>query len=173
MKLETEFSPAMQSRSKAKNYGLNRLQALRRVLVSVKRLIYVRGFGMDIHPTAEFSLSARLDRTFPKGVHIGAYSYVAFDAVILTHDRTRGLYLHTRVDRNCFIGARSLVLPGLTIGAGSIVAAGAVVTKSVPPKCIVAGNPARIMAEDIQTDQFGRFLQADDTESALVAAGQV
>jgi maltose O-acetyltransferase len=42
-----------------------------------------------------------------------------------------------------FIGPRSIILPGVTIGKGAIVAAGAVVTKDVAPGCIVAGIPAR------------------------------
>ena len=41
------------------------------------------------------------------------------------------------------------ILKGVTIGDGAIVAAGAVVTKDVPPKCIVAGVPARIIRENI------------------------
>ena len=39
------------------------------------------------------------------------------------------------------------LLAGITIGAGAIVGAGSVVTKDVPPKTIVAGNPARVMRE--------------------------
>lgn len=42
-----------------------------------------------------------------------------------------------------WIGYRALILPGITIGEGAVVAAGAVVTKDVPPFTIVAGNPAR------------------------------
>jgi len=45
----------------------------------------------------------------------------------------------------CWIGARALILPGLTIGAGSIIGAGSVVTKDVAPNAIVAGNPASVM----------------------------
>jgi acetyltransferase-like isoleucine patch superfamily enzyme len=44
-----------------------------------------------------------------------------------------------------WIGARAIILKGCTIGARSIIAAAAVVTKDVPPDCIVAGNPARIV----------------------------
>lgn len=47
----------------------------------------------------------------------------------------------------CWLGARSVVLPGITIGAGSIVAAGAVVTRDVPPDTVVAGVPARPIKE--------------------------
>ena len=47
---------------------------------------------------------------------------------------------------NVWIGRRAIVFPGITIGAGSIVAAGAVVTSDVPPNTVVAGNPARRVA---------------------------
>ncbi len=46
-----------------------------------------------------------------------------------------------------FIGPRSIVLPGVTIGKGAIVAAAAVVTKDVPPYAIVGGVPAKIIGE--------------------------
>jgi acetyltransferase-like isoleucine patch superfamily enzyme len=156
---------------KARRRGLNRLKGLRSVLVGLRRIICTKLWGMDIHPTAQFSLSVKFDRTFPIGVHIGAYSYVAFDARILTHDMTRGLYLHTRVGANCFIGGRSMILPGVEIGDGSIVGAGSVVTKSVPAGSLVAGNPAKILREGIEVGKFGRFVDADQTESELARAG--
>lgn len=55
---------------------------------------------------------------------------------------------------------------------GSGVAAGAVVTRSVPARSLVAGNPARIIRENIETGPFGRFLTADAKEAALAEAGQ-
>jgi acetyltransferase-like isoleucine patch superfamily enzyme len=125
--------------------------------------------GMDIDPTVEMSLSAKPDFTFPKGVHIGAYTYVAFNARILTHDRTRGLYLHTRIGRNCFIGGESIVLPGTTIGDNCVIGAGSVVTKDVPPRTIVAGNPAKVIRRDIAVGAYGRFLEADETERRIRA----
>lgn len=45
----------------------------------------------------------------------------------------------------CYIGTNSLIMPGVKIGNGSMVAAGSVVTKSVPPNMVVGGNPARIL----------------------------
>lgn len=44
-----------------------------------------------------------------------------------------------------YIGNNSLIMPGVTIGENSIVAAGSIVTKSVPPNTVVAGNPAKIV----------------------------
>lgn len=51
----------------------------------------------------------------------------------------------TTVKRGASIGSSSTLLCGVTIGEGAIVGAGSVVTKDVPPYCIVAGNPARIL----------------------------
>lgn len=45
-----------------------------------------------------------------------------------------------------YIGSGAHILPGVTVGEGALVAAGSVVTKSVPPHTIVAGNPARVIS---------------------------
>ena len=158
--------------AKARRRGLNRFAWLRGLLVAMRRTWLVSIYGMDIHPTAQLSLKARLDRTFPIGVHIGADSYVALEAMVLTHDRTRGLYLHTKVGQRCFIGARSILLPGVQVGDGSIVAAGAVVTRDVAPGSVVAGNPARVIREGIHAGLYGRLPDADLREAELALAGQ-
>lgn len=139
--------------------------------MGLRRIWLTKLWGMDIDPTATFSLTAKFDRTFPIGIHIGPRTYVAFEARIMTHDMTRGLYLHTRIGANCFIGGRSLILPGVEIGDGSVVGAGSVVTRSVPAGSLVAGNPARILREGIVVGPFGRFDTADRNESALAEAG--
>jgi acetyltransferase-like isoleucine patch superfamily enzyme len=63
------------------------------------------------------------------------------------HDRTSGAVRTAPVtlENDVWIGANAVVLKGVTIGAASIVAAGSVVTKSVPPGVVVAGNPARVV----------------------------
>lgn len=157
------------SLAKMPRQGLNRLSLLRNALVWMRLKWLVNVFGMDIHPSAQLSMSARLDRTYPKGVHIGAQSYVAFEAAILSHDRTRGLYLDTRIGRDCFIGARSLILPGVTIGDGAIVGAGSVVTRDVPARSIVAGNPAKVVKRAIDAGAFGRLSSADQMEHMLAS----
>ena len=60
----------------------------------------------------------------------------------------------TVVRRMASIGANATILPALEIGAGAIVGAGAVVTRTVPPNAIVVGNPARIMGY-VETENLG------------------
>lgn len=141
--------------------SLNKLRPLRKLLVGARRIVLRKLWGMDIDPTAEMSLSAKFDRTNPKGVHVGAYSYVAFNARILTHDMTRNTHRDTRIGRNCFIGGNALIMPGVEIGDSCIVAAGSVVTKSVPEGCIVGGNPARILRRGMTLMTYGRIPPED------------
>jgi hypothetical protein len=110
----------------SKELSLNKLRWPRREIVRAKRLYYMRVGGMDIDPTATFSLSATFDKTNPRGLHIGA---------------------------------RSIFLPGLTVGDESIVAAGSVVTKDVPPHSIAAGNPEQIIRRNARIGPFGQTVK--------------
>lgn len=56
---------------------------------------------------------------------------------------------NVRLGRGAVVAAGAIVLPGLEIGGNAVVAAGAVVTAAVPPHCMVAGNPARVMKSGI------------------------
>ncbi|MGI8654661.1 MAG: acyltransferase [Pyrinomonadaceae bacterium] len=106
-------------------------------------------------------------------IEIGNDVLVGFDALLMDHDShslrfairrndVRGIIEGTKdwtdvrmapivIHDKAWIGARAIILRGVTIGEGSIVAAGSVVTKSIPAWSIAAGNPARIvraMTED-------------------------
>ncbi|NPA74675.1 MAG: N-acetyltransferase [Euryarchaeota archaeon] len=70
--------------------------------------------------------------------------------VTFTNDnnpRVRGEWklLKTTVKRGASIGAGAVILPGVTIGEYALVGAGSVVTKDVPPRAVVVGNPARVL----------------------------
>lgn len=70
---------------------------------------------------------------------------------ILAHDASTWWFIehskikNVRIGNRVFIGAGSIVMPGVTIGNDVIVGAGSVVTKSIPDNCLYAGNPAKFM----------------------------
>lgn len=107
-------------------------------------------YKMDIGKDVLISWNAHLDKSInPKGIHIGDGTAVANGAMILSHDACRRLKADTYIGKNCLIGARSIILPGVRIGDSSIVAAGGVISKDVPPNSVVAGNPGRIVKTDV------------------------
>jgi len=61
-------------------------------------------------------------------------------------------YPQTTLRRGCSIGANATLLPGIEIGVGAMIGAGAVVTRDVPPNAIVVGNPGRIVGYVNDTD---------------------
>jgi serine acetyltransferase len=71
------------------------------------------------------------------------------------------------IEEDAVLGPGVIVLPNVTIGRGAIVAAGSVVTKSVPPKTMVQGNPARPIAIvevplglDVSVKEFAKGLRS-------------
>src|SRR6266513_2103257 len=129
--------------------------SLREAVLEVRRQYFVRVWKMDIGVGTAISTSAKLDLTNPQGIHIGMYSVITFGAAILTHDYVNDLNRDVRIGDNCFIGAHSIILPGVTIGDGCIVAAGSVVARNVPAGSLVAGNPARVVEHNVQTTHYG------------------
>lgn len=90
-------------------------------------------------------------------IEIGNNVTFAPQVYLLAHDASTKRYLDytkiakIRIGDRAFIGARSIIMPGVTIGVNAIVAAGSVVTKSVPDGCVVGGNPARVLTN---TDEY-------------------
>ncbi len=117
---------------------------IRNLIVKCRKIWLKKIYGMNIDESSVISFSAFLDKTNPKGINIGSHSYVSNSAMILTHDYINQKHKSTYIGNNCFIGSNAMILPGVTVGDGSIVAAGAIVVKDVPSRCLVAGNPAKI-----------------------------
>jgi acetyltransferase-like isoleucine patch superfamily enzyme len=86
-------------------------------------------------------------------LRIGANVAIAYRTAIMlgAHDLDdpdfKGVVTPVTIEDYAFIGTGSILLPGVTIGRGAAVAAGAVVVKSVPPYAIVGGNPAKVIGE--------------------------
>lgn len=77
------------------------------------------------------------------------------------------------IDEDVWVGACVLILKGVHIGRGSIIAAGSVVTKEVPPYCVVAGVPAKIVKvrwsiNDIQRHEKILYSQSDRTDLSKI-----
>lgn len=86
------------------------------------------------------------------GITIGDGALIGHNVVLATvnHDldpknNRRNHYAPITIGDHVWIGSNATILPGVTIGQWSVVAAGAVVTKDVPPYCVVGGVPARIL----------------------------
>tara|TARA_R110002020_G_scaffold253505_1_gene467167 strand:- start:892 stop:1476 length:585 start_codon:yes stop_codon:yes gene_type:complete len=98
---------------------------------------------------AQINKNVELD--FSGNLKIGKNVVISEFACIMTHNhglvpKSKPIKNPKIIYDNVWIGARAILLPQAeTIGENSIIAAGAVVTKDVPPNCIVAGNPARII----------------------------
>jgi len=73
------------------------------------------------------------------------------------HPATRG---DVRIGHDVWLGSGSVILSGVTVGHGAVVACRAVVTRDVPPYSIVAGNPATVVRARFTQDQVERLLRA-------------
>ena len=73
--------------------------------------------------------------------------------------REKGLQFNVdvKICNNVWIGAGAIIMPGITVGENSVVGAGSVVTKDVPPNTVVVGNPARVLREIGERDRIYYF----------------
>lgn len=90
-----------------------------------------------------------------KEINIGENVFISHDVTIMDSDahqikngkeKTKAI----NIGDNVWIGSKVLILKGVNIGSGSVIGAGSVVTKDVPAGCVVAGNPARVIRENIE-----------------------
>lgn len=131
---------------------------IRNIVVDTRIKYLVYFFKMDIGEGVKISFKAIIDKTNPRGVRIGDYSYIANGAMILSHDFINKRHTETIIGKNVFIGAYAIILPGVQVGNHAIVAAGSVVTKDVPEYCMVAGNPAKVIKTSLDTGKYGKLV---------------
>lgn len=111
-------------------------------------------------------------------ITIGAHTLIGPDVRIYTPHHPMD-YIDRRENReyaypvtigeDCWIGGGAIICPGVTIGSRSVVGAGSVVTKEVPPDTLVAGNPARIIRRIPTPPECA--VRDDDDEGEIVQLG--
>lgn len=134
--------------------------ALRNIIRPLRFFYLNKIVGIEIHPSSIVSLGAFIDRTRPHMIHIGRETIITRGAVVLGHDFTRGKTSHTYIGDFCFIGVNAVVLPGISIGNHSVIGAGSIVTKDIPPCSLAVGNPAKVL-RTIKTSSYGKIIDND------------
>ena len=116
--------------------------------------IFYRLRGIEIGQNVGIAQGVFIEEARPYLVTIEDNVNIGPGVVIVAHDSSYHcvkseipiLAGEVTIKRNAYIGAGAIILPGITIGEYSIVAAGAVVTKDVSPRTIVAGIPAKVIS---------------------------
>ena len=107
--------------------------------------------GLTLGDNVFINWGGCIDESFCWLITIGNNVTLAPNVHILAHDAsTKKALGYTKIGKviignNVFIGASSIVLPGVTVGDNVIIGAGSIVTRDIPSDCVVAGNPARII----------------------------
>jgi maltose O-acetyltransferase len=107
--------------------------------------------GLKVGERVYFHETVIIDNEFPWLITIGDRCSFSVNVVILAHDASPQKYLDyvkidkVRIGSRTFVGAGSIILPGVNIGTDVIVGAGSVVTHDIPENSVVAGNPARVI----------------------------
>jgi acetyltransferase-like isoleucine patch superfamily enzyme len=115
---------------------------------------YLDAEGASVIIGSKTYINRRTEIMCKEKVEIGENCAISWDVTITDTDyhsinnnkSTSPVFIEDKV----WIGCKSTILKGVRIGKGSVVAANSVVTKDVPPNCLVAGVPARIIQRDIQ-----------------------
>lgn len=126
-----------------------------------KRLYQWRGVRFHDRASVFLGRGVVLDNRHPELLEVGADVWITAGCILLTHSYCSALQRRVHgmketvasivIEDGAFIGAGSILLPGVRIGRGAYVAAGAVVTADVAPGTLVAGNPARLIRHLDQT----------------------
>jgi chloramphenicol O-acetyltransferase type B len=113
--------------------------------------------GLGSHPTDYFSTSP----IFYKKKNI-------IEIDLISQDYPFQEYENIKIGNDVWIGAKAIVLDGITIGHGAVVAANAVVTKDVPPYAIVGGVPAKILKYRFNDEKIKILLKSNWWDDDLI-----
>ena len=146
--------------------SLNNFRLLRKFVIKIRNRWLRLRHGVLLDAGSSLSMSATVIAGKRGSIQVGDGTLIAFKTLLLAREPD-GTVRPIKIGRNCFIGGGAVILPGVSIGDGCIVGAGAVVFDDIPPRCVIGGNPARIIREDINAGRFGRFDYADENSRRL------
>ncbi|MCH5337931.1 MAG: sugar O-acetyltransferase [Acetatifactor sp.] len=127
-------------------------------------------FGKNVY--ANFNLTL-VDDTH---IYVGDYTMFGPNVVIATGGhpllpelREKGYQYNAsvRIGKNCWIGAGTIIVPGITIGDNVVIGAGSIVTKDIPSNTLAVGNPCRVLREINEHDREYYFKDRKIDYSAL------
>ena len=99
------------------------------------------------------SIAARASVKIGHDCHLGHYTFVMDND---QHGVVRRLELPQSypvvIEDHVWIGSKAVILPGVRIGSRAVIGAGSIVTKDIPPRCVAAGNPARVLRHLTELD---------------------
>ncbi|WP_109694989.1 acyltransferase [Chitinophaga deserti] len=101
-------------------------------------------------PDGGLNIIVEDDVLIGSGVHIYVGNHAFGDPDIPIIDQGHSAAKPVRIRKGAWIGANVILLPGVEIGENSVIAAGAVVTKSVPARVVAGGTPAKVLKEIIK-----------------------
>jgi acetyltransferase-like isoleucine patch superfamily enzyme len=113
--------------------------------------------GVKIGKNVYIGTQCSIDNAYPEFVYIEDNVSIASECLIIAHSNpykhfsgvTEARVSPVLIKNGAWLGVRSTLLPGVNIGERAIVSAGSVINSDVPPCCIVAGNPAKIVAKNL------------------------
>lgn len=142
--------------------GKKRTELLKKMLAECGENVYIEPpfhsnwggkhchFGKNVY--ANFNLTC-VDDTH---IYVGEYTMLGPNVVLASaahpilpelREKIYQYNMPIHIGKNCWLGAGVIVLPGITIGDGSVIGAGSVVTKDIPAGVVAVGNPCRVLRE--------------------------
>ena len=137
--------------------------------------------GVKIGEGVRIGLDVIFETAHPEWIFIGDRVQIGVRTLILAHihglppkaDQLKD-YISVRIEDDANIGPGVTILPHVTIGRGSVITAGSIVTRSIPPLTLAQGNPARVIATcqvplrwDITLKEFYRGLRPIAVKTVL------
>ena len=136
--------------------------------------------GVEIGEDCKFQFEVNIDYSHYWLITIGNKVTLAPRVHILAHDASTKHPLgyakiaKVKIEDNVFVGAGTIILPGVTIGKNSIIGAGSVVSKSIPENVVAVGNPAKVITTvEAYLEKQKKIMQTSPVYDASFTLGQI